>query len=280
MAKLNFKKSNGTNADTKIVKVPTKNKQEFVVDMANDFAENELVLATAQKDFVAGTEYKHKCVARTIIWHEMSKHDETYIAMVFEPFTVKDDTHPLTTAFKATTRLDEKKQASTISKYKDAAVNLLKDKQFKGRQITDYSDELLDEMVCFIKNAGGIDALSKKGKTGTNTSTRMKIDEVNKHIQAYHADATNVVNKFALPANVKLTESNFVTMVGRVTDGEIEVVDVFANDDIIEYVIRNTKNSVPVDEVSSSPGDDLNGSTVSATIAEITERSQSSESNA
>lgn len=225
----------------------------------SDYVSKQDVLLKAIEYYRSSRSSLYAALACTIIWYEISKTDTPYINKIFAEYKSKKQTHVYTTAIKATMDLDEDRQASTISKYKDAAINMMAADEFANSEITEYSDELVEKMVQFIKDAGGLDKLAALGKKadadakddskdddqrddgGRSGLTSAEIDQIAEKMlkRRRQAKYSFTFSKGELPAAPQL-----LVLIGRTKGDTVEILDMAPTEpNLVKSYIRKTHQS-------------------------------------
>ena len=195
----------------------------------------------ALQEYEVGRAAIYKAIALTYIWYELSKDNEAYLAEAFASFANQTNSHVYVKAVKACLRLDLTLQAPTISKYTTVLKYLHKQ---HGNTIIKGADAATIALLTkTIRDAGGLDGCvrayrGKEQAPNGEEKRRLTKQEVESRAEDYLSEATRPLANFRLPKDFQTPESKLLIMIGRVSAGKAEVIDVAANDKLVDSFIR------------------------------------------
>jgi len=245
------------------------NEIKAMVKVPNDVGSDELETIKGQANtcYMQSRKEKYKAIAYAYIWYHTAKQNPKYLQQAITSVSGTDrspNSHYINTVKYCFGIKPE--QASSMTKY-GKVMQLIENKL--GGDIDDI-DAFVDAIVAMIQTEGGLDkcactlavySSAKKeaeavspegldtgaddGKGGGNSKQKMpKIsrDYIDLQMRKY-VDKTPLAS-FTCSNSPEKSATGLVVMVGRINKGQIDVVEVAVNDDVIEHLIKIEGKSV------------------------------------
>ncbi|RCU49166.1 hypothetical protein DU002_12485 [Corallincola holothuriorum] len=193
-----------------------------------------LIQAEALTSFHLGQQAIRKAVVLTFIWYELAKHDTKYIDDAFKSFNNEDE-FKYANAAKYCLELHQYKQKSTITKYSLAMKQL--EEKFSHRITPNITDKLVDEILAYVNTHGGISGCASLFRKKTPPTPAPKKEQIDAKLKKYQS-TTDIDGRYAITNTPKVTQSNLYLLLGRIINGQMEVVEQIPDEDLIRLTVK------------------------------------------
>lgn len=201
---------------------------------------DELKIA-ASEQYKVGRDATYKAVAYAYAWYAIAKKDKSYIDAQFDKLGSNSNVYEYRNTVICCFKIKVDAQAATITKYAQAMKYIEQTIDFEISESN--TETYVEKIVAAINYAGGLEACAKgyratqlSNVVGLGKAAQKKQQKISDIANAYkRADA---LGEFKIDAAIDVTDSGLFVLIGRADAGNMKVVRIIANDDLVEQVIR------------------------------------------